>query len=132
MLKLTSNYIVPTTSDYVSVWGTKQFSEWLMNNVDPQVAENSFVLITRFKNTKHGRAAERELRDIYLKGRTFGPTIPESINVLTGMERGNVDSYRRLRSKYGNLTPDIKRLAEHFARFTADRKGTDTPSMIRR
>lgn len=132
MLKITSNYIVPTTSDYVSVWGTKQFSEWLMNNVDPQVAENSFVLITRFKNTKHGRAAERELRDIYLKGRTFGPTIPESINVLTGMERGNVDSYRTLRSKYGNLTPDIKRLAEHFARFTADRKGTDTPSMIRR
>lgn len=132
MLKLTSSYVVPTTSDSVSIWGTKQFSEWLRNHVDPNVAENSFVLITRFKNTKYGRAAERELRDIYLKDRIFGPTIPESVNVLTGMERGDVDSYRTIRSKYGNLTSDIKRLAEHFAAFSAKRQGTDIPRQIRR
>ena len=132
MLKLTSNYVVPTTSDSVSIWGTKQFSEWLRDNVDPKVEENSFVLITRFKNTKYARNAERELREIYLKGRTFGPTIPESVNVLTAMERANFDSYTSIRSKYGNLTGDVKRLAEYFAAFSAKRAGEAPKEMIRK
>lgn len=132
MLKLASNYVVPTTSDYISIWGTKQFSEWLRDHVDPTVAENTFVLITRFKNTKAGRSSERELREIYLKDRTFGPTIPESMSVLTSMERGSIDSYRTLKSKYGSLTPDIKRLAEYFSTFAAARQGKEVPKMLRR
>lgn len=132
MLKTTSNYITPTTSDSVSIWGTKQFSDWMREHVDNAFEENSFILVTRFKNTKYARNAERELREIYLKGRTFGPTIPESVNVLTAMERASFDSYISFKSKYGNLVTDVKRLAEGYANFTAARSGTPAPSMIRR
>lgn len=132
MLKTTTSYITPTTSDSVSIWGTKQFSEWMREHVDIAFEDNSFIVITRFKNTKYARNAERELREIYLKGRTFGPTIPESVNVLNAMERSSFESYKSLKGKYGNLTADVKRLAESFASFTAARSGTSTPKMIRR
>jgi len=132
MLKLTSSYVTPTTSDSVSIWGTKQFSEWMRDNVDESVEENSFILVTRFRDTKYARNAERELREIYLKGRTFGPTIPESVNVLTAMERASFDSYQSMRRKYGNLTSDVKRLAQSFTAFTASRDGVEKPEMVRR
>lgn len=132
MLKSTSTYVTPTTSDSVSIWGTKQFSEWMRENVDTAFEQNSFIVVTRFKDTKYARNAERELREIYLKGRTFGPTIPESVNVLTAMERANFDSYQSFRRKYGKLTGDVKRLAESFAEFTASRAGEKKPTMVRR
>jgi len=132
MLKVTSSYVTPTTSDSVSIWGTKQFSEWMRDQVDPTFEDNSFIVVTRFKNTKYARNAERELREIYLKGRTFGPTIPESVNVLTAMERANFDSYQSFKRKYSSLTNDVKRLAESYTEFVAMRSGEDKPKMIRR
>ena len=132
MLKSTHNYITPTTSDSVSIWGTKQFSEWMRDHVDQDFDRNSFIVVTRFKNTRYARNAERELREIYLQGRTFGPTIPESVNVLNAMERSSFDSYRSFKGKYGNLTSDVKRLAQSYANFAAEISGENKPSLIRR
>jgi len=132
MLKVASSYVTPTTADSVSIWGTKQFSDWMRANVDTGFEDNSFILVTRFRGTKYALRSERELREIYLKDRTFGPTIPESVNVLTAMERANFDSYQSIRRKYGNITSEVKRLAESYSAFAASRDGLEKPKMIRR
>ena len=131
MLQVSSCYVTPTLADTVSIWGTKQFSDWVETHVDPDVAQKSYVLITRFRNTRYAKNAERELRDIYLKDRQFGPTIPESVNVLNAMDRAGPDSYSSFRGKYGNLSSDVKRLAQSYFEFNKSRNPDVSLSKIR-
>ena len=130
-LSLADKFVTPTLADSVSIWGTKQFSDWITSNVTPHLASNNFVVITRFRNTKYARNAESELKEIYLKDRTFGPTIPESVQALSAMDRPDLDSYDSIRGKYGRLRNDVKRLAGSFAEFLAKRSSGDAPEMIR-
>lgn len=130
-LSIANQYVTPTLADSVSIWGTKQFSDWVTANVTPHLAANNFVVITRFRNTKYARNAEMELKEIYLKDRTFGPTIPESVQALNAMDRADLDSYNTLRGKYGRLRNDVKNLAESFAEFLARRANNAKPKMVR-
>ncbi|MEO1660026.1 MAG: ParA family protein [Pseudomonadota bacterium] len=130
-LSIANQYITPTLADSVSIWGTKQFSDWIIGNVTPHLASRNFVVITRFRNTRYARNAETELKEIYLKDRTFGPTIPESVQALSAMDRADLDSYDSLRNKYGRLRGDVKRLAQSFAEFLAKRSNSPTPAMVR-
>lgn len=130
-LSIADRFITPTLADSVSIWGTKQFSDWVTNNVTPHLASRNFVVITRFKNTRYAKNAEAELKEIYLKDRTFGPTIPESVQALSAMDRPDLDSYNTMRSKYGRLRGDVKRLAESFAHFLAKDGENGKPRMIR-
>lgn len=130
-LSIADQFITPTLADSVSIWGTKQFSDWVTNNVTPHLASRNFVVITRFKNTRYARNAETELKEIYLKDRTFGPTIPESVQALSAMDRPDLDSYNSLRNKYGRLRGDVKRLAESFAHFLARNGDGSKPRMVR-
>jgi cellulose biosynthesis protein BcsQ len=130
-LSIANQYVTPTLADSVSIWGTKQFSDWIIGNVTPHLASNNFVVITRFRNTRYARTAETELKEIYLKDRTFGPTIPESVQALNAMDRADLDSYDTLRGKYGRLRNDVKRLAESFAGFLASKSNGPPPKMVR-
>ena len=130
-LSIADQFITPTLADSVSIWGTKQFSDWVTSNVTPHLASRNFVVITRFKNTRYARNAETELKEIYLKDRTFGPTIPESVQALSAMDRPDLDSYNSIRNKYGRLRADVKRLAESFAHFLARNGDGSKPRMIR-
>ncbi|MEM7327211.1 MAG: ParA family protein [Pseudomonadota bacterium] len=130
-LSIANQFITPTLADSVSIWGTKQFSDWVTNNITPHLASRNFVVITRFKNTRYARNAEAELKEIYLKDRTFGPTIPESVQALSAMDRPDLDSYDSMRNKYGRLRGDVKRLAESFAHFLAKNGDGSKPRMIR-
>lgn len=130
-LSIANHYVTPTLADSVSIWGTKQFSDWIIGNVTPHLASNNFVVITRFRNTKYARTAETELKEIYLKGRTFGPTIPESVQALNAMDRADLDSYDTLRGKYGRLRGDVKRLSESFVKFLAKKSNGAAPKMVR-
>lgn len=130
-LSISDTYVTPTLADSVSIWGTKQFSSWIKSEITPHLASKNFVVITRFKNTRYARNAERELKEIYLKDRTFGPTIPESVQALSAMDRPDLDSYDSMRGKYGRLRNDVKRLAEDFATFLAKRSSGENPKMIR-
>ena len=130
-LSIANQYVTPTLADSVSIWGTKQFSDWIIGNVTPHLASNNFVVITRFRNTKYARTAETELKEIYLKNRTFGPTIPESVQALNAMDRADLDSYDTLRGKYGRLRGDVKRLSESFVKFLATKSNGAPPKMVR-
>ena len=130
-LSIANQYVTPTLADSVSIWGTKQFSDWIIGNVTPHLASNNFVVITRFRNTKYARTAETELKEIYLKDRTFGPTIPESVQALNAMDRADLDSYDTLRGKYGRLRGDVKRLSESFVKFLASKSNGGPPKMVR-
>jgi len=130
-LKVAQTYVTPTLADSVSIWGTKQFSEWIHSNVSPDLPEKNFVVITRFKNTRYARDSETELKNIYLKDRTFGPTIPESVQALSAMDRAALDSYSTMRGKYGNLRGDVKRLAASFGDFLARQNGSQPPAQQR-
>lgn len=130
-LSIANQYITPTLADSVSIWGTKQFSDWIMGNITPHLASRNFVVITRFRNTRYARNAENELKQIYLKDRTFGPTIPESVQALSAMDRADLDSYDSLRNKYGRLRGDVKRLSQSFAEFLAKRSNSPAPTMVR-
>ncbi|MEL6857337.1 MAG: ParA family protein [Pseudomonadota bacterium] len=130
-LSIANQYITPTLADSVSIWGTKQFSDWIIGNVTPHLASRNFVVITRFRNTRYARNAETELKEIYLKDRTFGPTIPESVQALSAMDRADLDSYDSLRNKYGRLRGDVKRLSQSFAEFLAKRSNSPAPTMVR-
>lgn len=130
-LSIANQYVTPTLADSVSIWGTKQFSDWIIGNVTPHLASNNFVVITRFRNTKYARTAETELKEIYLKDRTFGPTIPESVQALNAMDRADLDSYDTLRGKYGRLRGDVKRLSESFVKFLANKSNGAPPKMVR-
>ena len=103
----------------------------MTSQVTPHLASNNFIVITRFKNTRYARAAEQELKEIYLKDRTFGPTIPESVQALSAMDRPDLDSYDSIRGKYGRLRNEVKRLAESFAGFLAQRSNGAAPKMVR-
>lgn len=130
-LQISGNYVTPTLADSVSIWGTKQFSDWVNTNISTDLATRNFVLVTRFKNTRYARDAEAELRNIYLRDRTFGPTIPESVQALAAMDRADLHSYSTMRGKYGNLRTEVKRLAKGFSSFLATKNGTQVPEPIR-
>lgn len=130
-LSIANNFVTPTLADSVSIWGTRQFTDWVSNEITPHLASRNFVVITRFKNTRYARNAETELKEIYLSDRTFGPTIPESVQALSAMDRPDLDSYDSMRGKYGRLRNDVKRLAQSFANFLAQRGTRELPSMIR-
>lgn len=122
-LSLSDVFVMPTIADAVSTWGTKQFSDWVSSNIAPDLAERNFVLITRFRNTAYAKQVASELQDIYLKGRWFGPRIPESVHVLNAMDRAAPDSYDTFRGKYGGVKGDVGRLAERFTDFLRQRAG---------
>lgn len=126
-LSLANLFITPTIADAVSTWGTKQFSEWTVQNVSEDLAERNFVVVTRFRNSAYARQVQSELREIYLKDRAFGPTIPESVHVLKAMDRAAPDSYNTFKGKYGGVAGDVRRLAERFAEFAAARTGVTWP-----
>lgn len=130
-LLLADSYVTPTLADAVSTWGTKQFTDWMTNHVRSDLAARNFVVVTRFRNTRYARDAESELRNVYLKDRSFGPTIPESVQALSAIERADIESYDTMRGKYGNLRGDVKRLAESFAGFLANRAGQQAPAIVR-
>lgn len=122
-LALADVFITPTMADAVSTWGTKQFSEWVIANVAPDLAEKHFIVISRFRNTGYARQVETDLREIYLKDRWVGPTIPESVQILNAMERAAPDSYNTFKGKYGRMRGDVRRLGEQFIEFMAHRTG---------
>ncbi|MEO0715214.1 MAG: ParA family protein [Pseudomonadota bacterium] len=122
-LSLADVYVMPTIADAVSTWGTKQFSGWVKENIAPDLAERNFVIVTRFRNTSYARQVQSELRDIYLKDRHFGPTIPESIHVLKAMDRAAPDSYNTFKGKYGGVQGDVRRLSDRFVEFMSGRTG---------
>lgn len=130
-LSMVGNYVTPTLADAVSTWGTKQFTDWITRHVAADLPERNFIVITRFRNTKYAREAESELRNVYLKDRTFGPTIPESVQALIAMDRADLDSYNTMRGKYGNLRGDVRRLTESFVTFLANRASQPVPPAIR-
>lgn len=129
-LSMADVFITPTIADSVSTWGTKQFSDWVGRYIAPDLPARNFVLITRFRDTRYARQVVSELREIYLSDRWFGPTIPESVQILNAMDRAAPDSYNTLRGKYGSIRGDVRRLAERFTDFLCQRTGA-TWSKIR-
>ena len=123
-LALSNVYLTPTMADAVCTWGVKQFSEWMLNNVDKDFARNNFVVVTRFRNNSFARQVLNELQTTYLADRAFGPTIPESVNILKAMDRAAPDSYNTFKGKYGGVAGDVQRLAVRFAEFIETRAGT--------
>ncbi|MBI1340918.1 AAA family ATPase [bacterium] len=123
-LSLADVFVMPTIADAVSTWGTKQFSDWVGKFIAPDLPKRNFVLVTRFRDTRYSRQVLTELKEIYLKDRWFGPTIPESVHVLNAMDRAAPDSYNTFRGKYGGVKGDVRRLAERFSDFLSHRTGT--------
>lgn len=123
-LSLSDAFVTPTIADSVSTWGTKQFSDWIGKFVAPDLPSRNFIVVTRFRDTRYARQVVSDLRDIYLKDRWFGPTIPESVQVLTAMDRPAPDSYNTFKGKYGSVRGDVRRLAERFTDFLGHRTGT--------
>lgn len=122
-LAISDVFLTPTIADSVSTWGTKQFSDWVGKFIAPDLPSRNFIVVTRFRDTKYARQVVSDLRDIYLKDRWFGPTIPESVQVLTAMDRAALDSYDTFRGKYGGVRTDVRRLAERFTDFLGQRTG---------
>jgi len=120
-LATAQTYIVPTLADPVSTWGTKQFSEWVSENLTDDLAARSFYVITRFRNSSLARRIRSELQEFYLSDRYFGGTIPESVQVLKAMDRAAPDSYNSFRGKYGSVTGDVRRLAQKYVDFIEKR-----------
>jgi cellulose biosynthesis protein BcsQ len=122
-LSIADNFVLPTIADSVSTWGTKQFSDWVGKFIAPDLPARNFVLVTRYRDTKYAREVVTQLREIYLKDRWFGPSIPESVQILNAMDRPAPDSYNSFRGKYGAVKGDVRRLAERFTDFLSHRTG---------
>jgi cellulose biosynthesis protein BcsQ len=122
-LSIADVFVTPTIADSVSTWGVKQFSDWVGKFIAPDLPDRNFVVVTRFRDTKYARQILSELRDVYLRDRWFGPAIPESVQVLTAMDRAALDSYDSFRGKYGAVRGDVRRLAERFTDFISQRTG---------
>ena len=130
-LALADVFVLPTLADAVSGWGTKQFLTWVRANLREDLLDRSFSVITRFRNTNYARQIRSELESITLKDIWFGPTIPESVDVLRAMERPAPDSYDTFRGKYGKMKNDVRRLAEEFVDFLKARRWEIAPEKVR-
>ncbi len=130
-LATAETFVLPTLADPISIWGSKQFSDWVTEHVRSDLADNSFVVVTRFRNTSLARQIRADIQDVYLKDRYFGAVIPDSISVLKAMDRPSLDSYNTFRGKYGSVTADVRRLAQRYADFMYQRTGVAW-EMVRR
>lgn len=130
-LALADVFVIPTLADAVSSWGTKQFMTWVSENIRADLAERSFSVITRFKNTAYARQMRSELQAVTLKDVWFGPTIPESVEILTAMDRPAPDSHDTFRGKYGRVKGDVRKLAEEFVDFLRTKRGVSMPARVR-
>ncbi len=130
-LSVADVFVIPTLADAVSSWGTKQFMSWVGENVRADLVHRSFSVITRFKNTNYARQMRSELQNVYLKDLWLGPTIPESVQVLTAMDRPAADSYDTFRGKYGKMRGDMRVLAEEFVKFLHARKWNESFAKVR-
>ncbi|MEO1407975.1 MAG: ParA family protein, partial [Pseudomonadota bacterium] len=130
-LALADVFVLPTLADAVSGWGTKQFIAWVKDNLRADLHDRSFSVITRFKNTTYARQTRTELQNITLKDVWFGPTIPESVDILRAMERPAPDSYDTFRGKYGKMKNDVRRLADEFVEFLVSRRWEAKPERVR-
>lgn len=123
-LAASDTFVLPTLADPISTWGTKQFSDWVTEHVTPDLAAQSFVVVTRFRNTAMARQIRADIQDVYLRDRYFGAVIPDSVSVLKAMDRPSPDSYNTFRGKYGSVTGDVRRLSQRYADFMQLRTGT--------
>ncbi|MEL6568385.1 MAG: ParA family protein [Pseudomonadota bacterium] len=123
-LSASDTFVLPTLADPISTWGTKQFSDWVTEHVTANLAAQSFIVVTRFRNTAMARQIRADIQDVYLKDRYFGAVIPDSVSVLKAMDRPSLDSYNTFRGKYGSVTGDVRRLAQRYADFMQMRTGT--------
>ncbi|MEO0816417.1 MAG: ParA family protein [Pseudomonadota bacterium] len=123
-LSASDTFVLPTLADPISTWGTKQFSDWVTEHVTADLAAQSFIVVTRFRNTAMARQIRADIQDVYLKDRYFGAVIPDSVSVLKAMDRPSLDSYNTFRGKYGSVTGDVRRLAQRYADFMQMRTGT--------
>ncbi|MEM9740480.1 MAG: ParA family protein [Pseudomonadota bacterium] len=123
-LAASDSFVLPTLADPISTWGTKQFSDWVTDHVTADLAAQSFIVVTRFRNTAMARQIRADIQDVYLKDRYFGAVIPDSVSVLKAMDRPSLDSYNTFRGKYGSVTGDVRRLAQRYADFMQIRTGT--------
>ncbi len=130
-LALADVFVIPTLADAVSSWGTKQFVAWVSANIRADLAARSFSVITRFKNTAYARQMRSELQSVTLKDIWCGPTIPESVEILTAMDRPAADSHDTFRGKYGRVKGDVRKLAEEFVDFLKARQQADLPPRVR-
>ena len=122
-LATANSFILPTLADPISTWGTKQFSDWVSDNVTADLPASSFVVVTRFRNTAMARQIRADIEQVYLKDRFFGGVIPDSVSVLKAMDRPAHDSYNTFRGKYGSVTGDVRRLAQRYGDFMGRRTG---------
>ncbi len=116
-------FVMPTLADQVSIWGTRQFADWVGNHINPGLAEESFVVITRFRSTALSRQMKGDIQDVYLKDRFIGATIPESVSVLKAMDRPAPDSYNSFRGKYASVVGDVRKLAQRYVDYLSKRTG---------
>ena len=123
-MKTADAFVLPTLADPISVWGTKQFSDWVEAQLTDDLARRSFVVVTRFRNTALARQMRTDIQEVYLTDHTFGAVIPDSVNVLKAMDRPAPDSYNSFRGKYGSVTGDVRRLTQRFAEFSEQVAGT--------
>lgn len=122
-LATANSFILPTLADPISTWGTKQFSDWVGDNVTAELPEWSFIVVTRFRNTAMARQIRTDIEQVYLRDRFFGGVVPDSVNVLKAMDRPAHDSYNTFRGKYASVTGDVRRLAQRYAEFMQNRTG---------
>jgi chromosome partitioning protein len=122
-LALADAFVTATIADPVSTWGRKQVFDWIGRFIAPDLASRNFVLITRFRYTKYARQVSSDLRDIYLKDRWSGPTLPESVHVLNTMDRAALDRYNSFRGKHAGVTGDVWRLSERCSDFITQKTG---------
>ncbi|MEM1149795.1 MAG: ParA family protein [Pseudomonadota bacterium] len=122
-LAVSDTFILPTLADPISTWGTKQFSDWVGENITGDLAAQTFIVVTRFRNTAMARQIRSDIQDIYMKDRYFGAVIPDSVSVLKAMDRPSLESYNTFRGKYGSVTGDVRRLAQRYADFMIIRTG---------
>lgn len=132
-LKIADYIVTPVVAEELSLWGFKQFHEWMKNPATiewlgedkDELGVRQFVVFTKYQTNN----VSQKMRDRFLtewSDRRFSSPIRYRSDIERELPRQGWNSLQTFRGKYKNhVREDVLKMCKDFARFMNEKEKTE-------